>query len=223
MFAKRPLAGSVKTRLCPPFDPEQAAAFYAEMLADVLEITALHARRLGLEAVLAVWPPEAVPRLSEQAPPDYRVVAQRGRDLGERMARAFGEQLAAGRTRVLLRGSDSPALDGEVFEAALAALAGHDLVLCPDLDGGYNLVGLRTPAPGLFGHPMSTGQVLEHTLANARRLGLQGQVLAPRFDVDTAADLRLLAELRSAGRAAGCRRTLAWLDAHRLWPDPAAG
>lgn len=221
VFAKRPAAGEVKTRLCPPFTPEQAAAFYAEMLADVLDTTALHAARLALEPVLAVWPPEAVPHLAGQAPPVYRVVAQRGPGLAARMARAFDEQWAAGHTRVLVRGSDSPALDGEAFDQTLAALEGYDLVLCPDLDGGYNLVGLRTPAPGLFHHPMSTGRVLEDTLANAGRLGLRAHSLAARFDVDTHRDLERLAEVRAAGRAAGCRRTLAWLDARGLWPGDA--
>jgi rSAM/selenodomain-associated transferase 1 len=221
VFAKRPAPGQVKTRLCPPFTPEQAAQLYAEMLADVLELTAAQARRLCLEPVLAAWPPDAGRDLVRDAPPGFRVVAQRGPDLAGRMARAVDEQQAAGFSRVLLRGSDSPALDAAAFDEALAALDEHDLVLCPDLDGGYNLVGLSRPAPGLFDHPMSTRSVLDDTCANARRLGLRVRVLAPRFDVDTASDLVRLARIRAEGRGAGCRRTFAWLDARRLWPGPA--
>jgi glycosyltransferase A (GT-A) superfamily protein (DUF2064 family) len=124
---------------------------------------------------------------------------------------------------VLIRGSDSPVLDREVFAAALAALEDCDLVLCPDLDGGYNLLGLGRPAPGLFDHPMSTDRVLDETLAGARRRGLAARLLEPRFDVDTAADLALLARAREAGRAGSCPRTLAWLDAAGLWPGPDGG
>ena len=35
VFAKHPTPGAVKTRMCPPLTPEQAAALYAAMLDDV--------------------------------------------------------------------------------------------------------------------------------------------------------------------------------------------
>lgn len=223
VFAKRPVAGQVKTRLTPPLTPEQAAALYREMLADVLAASAAFASDLGLAPVLTVAPADAGAELARMAPPAYRVVAQRGADLAQRMAWAVAEQAAAGRDRILLRGSDSPALSAETLEQALAALDRHDLVLCPDRDGGYNLVGLREPAPGVFDHPMSTERVLDDTLAAARSLGLRGHVLAPGFDIDRFEDLRLLAAERAAGRAGVCPRTLAYLDAHGLWPDAVVG
>lgn len=218
VFAKRPEPGRVKTRLCPPFTPDQAVDLYRAMLADVLEVTADAAARLGLDAVLAVSPAGACAELARSAPPAYRVVAQRGEDLAARMATAVAEQAAAGRDRILLRGSDSPALAGQVVAEAVAALDDHDLVLCPDRDGGYNLVGLRRPAPGLFDHPMSTERVLDDTLAGAARLGLRAHVQPARFDIDTAEDLRLLAAVRAEGGVAPCPRTLACLDAGGLWP-----
>ncbi len=36
VFAKAPVAGQVKTRMCPPLTPEEAAALYEAMLLDVL-------------------------------------------------------------------------------------------------------------------------------------------------------------------------------------------
>jgi rSAM/selenodomain-associated transferase 1 len=218
VFAKQPLAGRVKTRLTPPLSAQQAAELYGEMLADVLEATAGFAEELGLAPVLAVSPPEACAQMARSAPRTYAVVAQRGADLAARMAWAVAEQAAAGCDRILLRGSDSPALEGEGVEQALLALDDHDLVLCPDRDGGYNLVGLRRPAPGLFEHPMSTDRVLDDTLAAARRLGLRAHVQAPHFDIDRIEDLRLLAAVRVSGRAIPCPRTLAYLDARALWP-----
>ena len=38
IFAKKPLPGAVKTRLSPPLTPENAAALYACMLQDTLEM-----------------------------------------------------------------------------------------------------------------------------------------------------------------------------------------
>ena len=51
---------------------------------------------------------------------------------------------------------------------AVVALGDADLVLCPDRDGGYNLVGLRAPEASIFEHPMSTARALEDTAARAR-------------------------------------------------------
>ncbi|MEN8160859.1 MAG: TIGR04282 family arsenosugar biosynthesis glycosyltransferase [Myxococcota bacterium] len=217
VFAKRPAPGEVKTRLCPPLRPEQAAAFYAAMLDDVLEASHRACAALDLEPVLAVHPPDAAGELP--APKGWRQEPQRGPDLGARMEHAASHELDAGRTPVLLRGSDSPTLGQPTLAAALDALRCHDLVICPDRDGGYNLVGLRRPAPGLFTHPMSTGTELDDTLARAKRLGLTTHLLAPGFDIDTAEDLHLLAEARKRGETKDCPRTIAWLDQNGLWPS----
>jgi glycosyltransferase A (GT-A) superfamily protein (DUF2064 family) len=134
------------------------------------------------------------------------------------MEAAVEDAAAAGASPILLRGSDSPALDAEPIGAALSALERHDLVLCPDRDGGYGLAALRRPAPGLFAHPMGTGSALSDTVTRAGSLGLRVELLEPGFDIDTVDDLRLLAAVRRRV-AALCPRTLAYLDAQQLWPD----
>lgn len=217
VFAKQPRPGLVKTRLCPPLDPAEAAQLYACMLEDVLHASAAFAGRLGLDAVLAVHPPEACAELARLAPTPFRVIRQRGAELGARMGWALREAAAAGARKVLMRGSDSPCLDGSAIAAALAALERADLVIAPDRDGGYGLVGLRRPAAQLFEHPMSTRSVLDDTLANARRLGLSHELLEPGFDIDTVRDLALLASARGPHNAELCPRTLAMLDARDLW------
>jgi rSAM/selenodomain-associated transferase 1 len=217
VFARRPEPGRVKTRLSPPLLPEQAAELYAAMLADVLEASADMARRFDLDAWLAVTPPEACDELARSAPAGFRTVAQRGADLGKRMENAVADAFADGSSPVLVRGSDSPALGAGSVGAALDALAANDLVLLPDRDGGYGLVGLRAPADGLLAHPTSTPSVLAETVARAQALSLRVHLLEPGFDIDTVDDLRLLAEVRDRA-AALCPRTLAYLDAKRLWP-----
>lgn len=217
VFAKEPRAGEVKTRLCPPLTPEQAAELYACMLDDVLEASAAEAKALGLAPLLLVAPASACGRLAVRAP-GWRVLAQRGPDLGARMERAAADAAALGHAPLLLRGSDTPALEPAVLREGLEALAEVDLALSPAPDGGYGLVALRRAAPGLFSHPMSTPRVLDDTLARARALGLRARLLAPSFDLDVAADLALLERARREGRARCCPRTLAWLDAHALPP-----
>ena len=222
VFAKVPRPGEVKTRMCPPLSHLEAAELYASMLADVLEASSRAARRLGIDPVLALHPGALGRALSIDVPTPFRVVSQRGPDLAARMAWAVREAAAGGAPRLLGRGSDSPALDEDAISAALDALDRHDVVLRPDLDGGYNLVGLRRPTTAIFDHPMSTGPVLADTLARARGLGLSAQVAAPGFDLDTIADLRWLA--RERVRAAGlCARTLDFIDRRGLWSRAPAG
>jgi len=226
VFAKVPVAGRVKTRLTPPFTPQQAAAFYRCLLADALDVSSASARMLGLEAVLCVDPPPETASLVAQAPRGMRAIAQQPGPLDVRMTRAAQQGFAAGAPFVMLRGSDSPCLGESAIGDAVAALARADLVIRPDRDGGYDLVALG-PAAGravdaLFGHPMSTPTVLRDTLDHAGRLALRSELLATGFDVDRFDDLRWLAAARHADASMPCPRTLAFLDEHRLWPAPAS-
>jgi uncharacterized protein len=219
VFARRPEPGRVKTRLCPPFTPTQACDFYRSLLADVLEASAEMAAAAELDAVLAVTPATACAELARECPPSFRVIAQRGADLGARMEWAVAEAAAGGSSPIVLRGSDNPSLSPALLDEALFALRTCDLVLGPDLGGGYGLVALRTPAPGLFAHPMGTRTVRDDTLRLASRLGLRAQLLRPHFDLDTSEDLRGLAALRGGPDAARCARSLAYLDEQQLWPS----
>jgi len=222
VLAKQPEPGRVKTRMVPPLSPEQASALYAEMLQDVLIASGRFAAVAGLAPILSVHPARAANALARVAPTGFQVVAQRGVDLGSRMEWAIREAAASGADRTLLRGSDSPILDLAQIEAALACLDDFDLAISPDIENGYNLIGVRKPAPGLFDHPMSTETALADTLANAAALGLRTAVQEASFDLDTASDLKRLAAERSGPRAAAvaelCPRTLAYLDAQGLWP-----
>lgn len=217
VFAKRPEPGKVKTRLCPPFRPEQAAAFYACVLEDVLEATAAFGAELGCALRLAIHPDEAVDAPGVEVPTSFERVSQRGEGLAERMENALMDAAAEGFGPILIRGSDSPAMDGPVVARALQALEKVDLALCPDLDGGYNLVAFREAVRGVFDHPMSTGRVLEDTVGKARELGLRVALLPKGFDIDTANDLQHLAARRKGLRT--CSRTFAFLDTEGLWPN----
>lgn len=189
LFAKAPVPGQVKTRLCPPLEPSQAAELYEAMLLDILD------QHAAERADLALWhtPASAADWFRRIAPARYRLLAQQGQDLSARMRHLFRHHAAEGYTRIVLRGTDSPTLPAARVPEAFAALAGGaDLVLCPDRDGGYNLIGLGAPADPLFELEMSTASVLDSTLARARALGLRTQLLDAHHDVDTAGDLALL-------------------------------
>jgi rSAM/selenodomain-associated transferase 1 len=193
LFAKAPVAGAVKTRLVPELGAERAAAFYEAMLLDVLE---QHAGASDCELALWFTPDESADWFAKHAPPRYRLLQQRGRDLAERMRALFQSHAAEGFDRIVLRGTDSPTLPAARVAQAFAALEHAPLVLCPDRDGGYNLIGQSAPHDSLFELELSRASVLAATLTRARELGLRAELLPAHHDVDTWADVvRLGAEL----------------------------
>jgi hypothetical protein len=163
---------------------------------------------------LALWhaPATADAWFRGHIPSTYRLYAQRGENLPRRMRHLFHTHADEGYARIVLRGTDSPSLPSARVAEAFAALESADLVLCPDRDGGYNLIGLRRPEDSLFELEMSTANVLDATLARAREKGLRVHILEPHHDVDTFADLLTLAGELDAVRTP---RTLRWWRAHR--------
>lgn len=188
LFAKHPEPGKVKTRLAPALDPRRAAALALAMLEDLVE---RHCAEDAYRTELHVHPPERRDWFEQRFALEVRV--QEGEDLGERLAAAFEGALGRARTVVVL-GTDLPLLPrASVLEAHERLEAGADLVLAPDLGGGYGLVGLTRPAPRLFSAvPMSTSSMFARTLALAESLGLAAEVLAPVLDVDLPGDLERL-------------------------------
>ena len=187
-MAKAPRPGQAKTRLMPALGAAGAAALAERLLAHALSQAA--AADVG---PLTLW---ATPDLDHPAFADARVqhgvrlALQPPGDLGRRMAAVFTDAQAP----TLLMGTDAPALDAAVLRAAAAALAQHDAVFVPALDGGYALVGLRSATPAalraLFdGMTWSTPQVMAETRARLAQAGLRHTELPPVADIDEPADL----------------------------------
>jgi rSAM/selenodomain-associated transferase 1 len=210
-MAKTPGLGTVKSRLHASLTPDRATDLYRCFLLDRLDgVTALD----GVEPVIAFTPPEGRPLLAAIAPPGFRLVAQRGCDLGERLSNLLGDLLREGHNGAMAIDSDSPTLPMSYVSEAARQLEidGADIVLGPCEDGGYYLIGLSRPCPALFdGIPWSTNRVLDLTLDKAREQGLRTHLLPTWFDVDTEPDLRRLrAEMTAAGN--GPRRTFAFVS-----------
>lgn len=186
VMAKAPVPGRVKTRLCPPCTPEQAARIAAAALADTLD-TVTMAAGSGVLVVDGDYP----------APPGWATLAQRGGPLGERLANAFADTRAASMAAVLI-GMDTPQLTTDHLDATtrlLDTVDGPDAVLGPAVDGGWWALGLRDPghAEVLRTIPTSTATTGRRTLAALRGRGLRVHLLSRLRDVDTAADARAVA------------------------------
>ena len=212
LFAKAPVPGEVKTRLCPPLTPDEAATLHGTFVMDALESSAAAASR-GLpkqgpkrfDRILACWPSsDHVFFQIMQERHHVGIIDQVGDDLGARMAAAADAMFARGYQRVLLAGTDLPDLPESVYEEALSLLTTHDVVLGPSFDGGYYLIGLGRPAAELFRDvPWSTDQVLRVTLAKAKEAGLSAAQLSMQRDIDTLDDLLNLIEAVVPGSRQG--------------------
>lgn len=198
IFAKAPVPGQVKTRLCPPLTPDEAATLHGSFVIDMLERTKTAAAKLKLplDRYLACAPSSTLVffQIMEERQ-SVKLIDQAGDDLGARMLQAFATLFGKGYQRVLIVGTDIPSLPLDHYKQALALLDSHDVVLGPALDGGYYLIGLKQPRPELFTNIVwSTDRVLTATQEKAAGLGLKTALLPPWRDVDTIDDLIALME-----------------------------
>ncbi|MER5936262.1 DUF2064 domain-containing protein [Streptomyces sp. NPDC001928] len=186
VIAKEPRPGRVKTRLTPPFTPEEAAALAEASLADTLDVVAhtpARHRVLVLDGTPGAW-----------LPPGFEVVPQCAGGLDERLAAAF----AGCDGPALLIGMDTPQVTPELLTVDWS---GCDAYFGPAADGGFWALGLAEPDPArLRGVPMST----PHTGAaqRARLVDLRVRELPRLRDVDTAYDADLVAREAPGGRFA---------------------
>jgi rSAM/selenodomain-associated transferase 1 len=188
VFLKAPRAGSVKTRLGQEIGMEPARAAYCELVDGLLE----NLSNLS-ELELRVSPDDAETEIAHWLKPSWRVTKQGEGDLTQRLNRAFEEAFQSGAKHVLVIGSDCPDVTEQHIHCAWEALASSqnhfDVVLGPATDGGYWLVGLNKPTPGLFQEiPWSSEKVLEKTLALASSASLKVKLLRTLSDIDTKAD-----------------------------------
>jgi rSAM/selenodomain-associated transferase 1 len=188
VMAKAPRAGHAKTRLAPALGANGAAALAALLL----DHAVAQATAAALGPVTLWGTPDADHPAFERARVDHGVAlaVQCDGDLGARMAHVFDASFAAAGSPLLLMGSDAPGLVSALLRDAAHALIEHDAVLVPALDGGYALLGLRSPAPWLFdAMPWSTPRVMAETRTRIAAAGLHHVELPAVADIDLPGDL----------------------------------
>jgi len=193
VMAKEPRPGRVKTRLCPPCSPVEAAGIAAAALADTLEAVA----GCGADRLVLALDGRPGPWL----PSGFEVVAQEVGTFAERLDAAWARVGGPG----LQIGMDTPQVTAGLLDASLARLldAGVEAVLGPALDGGWWAIGLHRHHPGLFdGIPMSTRGTGRCQAARLADLGLATTWLPALRDLDTMADAEAVATQCPTSRTA---------------------
>lgn len=191
IFGRIPKPGKSKTRLIPAMGPAGAADFQRRLTERVLREARMLSNRRGSQVVFCFsngntkmaqkWVGQGVDCIPQQAG-----------DLGQRMHAAFSDAFENGCERVVLVGTDIPALSEEIFDKAFSMLKDRDAVLNPTKDGGYCLIGMRRLFDLFSGIVWSREDVSEATCRKAKTIGLGYALLEPLSDVDTPEDLERL-------------------------------
>ena len=198
VFARAPVAGSVKTRLAAHIGPQAAARLYECLLRDTVAM-ALRSQLAPVE--LHVTPRIRHPvfaSLANGQPLELRL--QKGADLGQRMHHALCNALQTA-SFALLIGTDCPALSTDHLQQACRLLTtGHSVVLGPTEDGGYVLIATRRCDERLFSDiPWSSDRVLQLTRERLQALRLSYKELETLWDLDRPEDLSRWCTMSSTG------------------------
>jgi len=174
----------------------------------------------GGRRVLVFAPADAGPWFDPRVPSSFALQPQAEGDPGERLSAFLSGELEDGASRVVLIGADTPTLDPTFVVSAFVALEGRDVVLGPDSDGGYYLVGCRRTVPPIFDRiDWGTPDVLSQTIDRLDGTGLSVGVLPPWYKVATETSVRMLRGHLHAARRAGMDpllpRTERWLEQRR--------
>ena len=188
-FAKLPIPGQVKTRMLGSLSPVEACELHCDLM--LWTCRTLTGANL---ADVELWVSGGSEHASIRACQHLGVTAvhpQHGGDLGERMFHAISDGLLRYRKLVLV-GSDCPAIDQRYLAKALKALDDESLVLGPAQDGGYVLIGATDIEAGLFqGVSWGSGVVLDETRERLVASGQGWSELNTLPDIDRPEDLPL--------------------------------
>jgi glycosyltransferase A (GT-A) superfamily protein (DUF2064 family) len=172
----------------------QAAAIAEAALVDTLgqvAITPAARRVLALDGRPGRWLPAGVD-----------VIPQSHGDLARRLEALTHDCFTAlAREPVVLIGMDTPQVTRRLLLDAEHRLhSGADAVLGPASDGGFWLIGLRSPVPGAFTDvPMSTARTGELQLRRLEALGCAVDCIGTLDDVDCFEDARRVARQHTDG------------------------
>lgn len=184
IFLKAPRLGTVKTRLAKEIGASAACAAYKKLVGLLIgNLRALPAVELRFS------PDDASAEIQPWSHGGWMLHPQGPGDLGEKLKRAFAESFDTGAQRVVIIGSDCPAVTAPDIELAWESLSTNDVVLGPATDGGYWLIGLRRKTPALFDNvPWSTPTVLATTMRRIEEEHLSVKLLRELRDIDERAD-----------------------------------
>src|SRR5262245_41904088 len=196
-MAKASTPGLTKTRLVPPLQFKEAAAFNTAFLQDVAANLVAAGRQAKITGYMAFGPPGSEGFFERTLGRDIGLISAWRPNFGDCLLLAIEAMLARGHRAAVVLNSDSPTLPTCLLVEAAEVLArpGDCAVRGPSTDGGYYLLGLKQAHRRMFEDiTWSTELVKKQTLERAREIGLDVHILPAWYDVDDLQSLRILHE-----------------------------
>ena len=116
-------------------------------------------------------------------------IEQTGHDIGERMYNSIIKELAKGYEKVILIGSDFDNIPKSIFNEGFNYLDEHDVIIVPSNDGGFGLIGSKSPVKSLITTNYSSSNVVNSLTASLDEEGLSYKIYNSLHDIDTIEDL----------------------------------
>ncbi len=182
IFVRNPELGKVKTRLAKSVGDEKALEIYKALLE--------HARETVLKVNVnrLLFYVDSVNHEDDWSEKNFTKIVQEGEGLGDRMHHSFIVALQRYDKAVIV-GSDIPQINAEIIKEAFEKLDDHAFVIGPAFDGGYYLLGMRSPTPELFENmEWSTPDVFDQTVERMKSLGRTWHELPTLSDIDYVED-----------------------------------
>lgn len=184
IFVKNPELGKVKSRLAKSIGDVNALWVYKKLLKITKKIV------IDLEFDKRVCYSDRIEREDLWNNDIFQKTLQKGDDLGLRMYNAIQDASIDSYQKTCLVGSDTIELTHKIMVKAFRFLDDHDIVLGPSFDGGYYLIGMKSPTKALFENiRWSTEVVLAETIDTIRKLKLTYALLPTLNDIDKIEDI----------------------------------
>ena len=208
LFVIRPTQGQ-KNKLMPFLSYEETVDLHGCFAKDVYRKACVS----GADVYVFFTPGDQKAAFRELLGEETALLPQYGSDLGQRMKNAIGAVLRMGYDKVVLMGTDIPHVHTETIQNAFDSLENKDLVICPAMDGGYYLIGMKQECASIWNiKRYGTNTVMYDTLQHTKEENLSVSVGQMYYDIDTEADLRQLWNDIRAGAICACPETRAYLQ-----------
>lgn len=188
VFTRYPVPGKTKTRLIPDLGPAGAAYVHRKLAENIIREGKIIQKQKSVSLEVC-FTGGSILQMRTWLGNSLTYVEQEEGDLGARMFCAMERSLQSGGSKVVLIGTDIPGPVSGFIDNAFKALDNRDIVIGPAVDGGYWLVGMKSPFNIFGGIAWGKDTVLRQTLNIAEKKGLSVYLLNPVSDMDTVSDL----------------------------------
>jgi uncharacterized protein len=189
LFGRYPREGLVKTRLAATIGNKMATEFYRICLSNIFTET----EKITHDHDIYFYFSDENDKADVQkiVPKSFKIAAQTGDTLPEKIDNAFAEVFNVGYKNVTIFSTDVPELNAKLISLASKELSSANCVIGPDYDDGYYCLGMDKYYPELLkveyggkGVGMQT-----QTINKAANAGLKLKTMPTVSDVDNITDL----------------------------------